>query len=99
MHLETANSQTAEALKKCQVVSDELSAVRSVLDNERREHHEEQTRLQAGQELTEQSEQASLEGAANWTASELVTLKEMVKDLKQEKGWLLTQLREQEQLV
>ncbi|XP_067844241.1 pericentrin isoform X2 [Heptranchias perlo] len=114
-HIETkiSVSQTEEAVQKWKAVTEELSSLRLELEKESTErlHCEEQLKelvLKSKRNALEtQPEQISMtstlviakEKVRNDKETDLDMLKEMVKDLKQEKQLLLAQLREQEQLV
>ncbi|GCB63285.1 hypothetical protein scyTo_0007371, partial [Scyliorhinus torazame] len=115
LHTETKNSasQTQEAIQKWKAVTEELSSLRLQLEKESTERLccEEQIKglvLESkGNALEIQPEQISLAStlviAKNNVKKDkeinIDMLKGMVQDLKEEKQLLLTQLREQEQLV
>ncbi|XP_078084957.1 pericentrin isoform X4 [Mustelus asterias] len=115
LHVEAKNSasQTQEAVQKWKAITEELSSLHLQLEKESTErlHCEEKIKgliLESkGNSLETQSEQISMistlviakEEVRKDKEIDIDMLKGMVQDLKEEKQLLLTQLREQEQLV
>ncbi|XP_060683684.1 pericentrin isoform X4 [Hemiscyllium ocellatum] len=109
MEVKMSASETQEAVQKCKAVTEELSSLRLEIVKESTERHrceEEIKKLfleSQGNIQQSEPEQKALvstkEKVEKDKESDVNMLKGMVQDLTQEKQLLLTQLREQEQLV
>ncbi|XP_043549346.1 pericentrin isoform X2 [Chiloscyllium plagiosum] len=109
MEVKMSASETQEAVQKCKAVTEELSSLRLEMVKESTERHrcEEEIKklfLESQGNIQEsEPEQKALvstkEKVEKDKESDINMLKGMVQDLTQEKQLLLTQLREQEQLV